>query len=152
MTNQMMTREQKSIDEIKMRKYLDWIGEDTADLDGISDLPHGEVLHESEFLRVVMRQLEDIHLCEQSNGIGSEFLASLTGIEESVFSHLIETQDDWALRSIIKATVGMYDFSKKALDYYGVAHFMTISGVLSEMHPLGDGFYYFKQHRSTEII
>ncbi|WP_340030093.1 hypothetical protein MHB71_15345 [Paenibacillus sp. FSL H7-0940] len=151
MTNQLMTRKQKSIGEIKMSKYLSWIGEDEAELDGEFYLPHGEVLHESEFLRVVMRQIEEIHLCEQSNGIGSEFLASVTGIEESVFSHLIENQDDLALRSIIKATVGMYDFSKKALDYYGVAHFMTTSGSLAEIHPLGDGFYYFKQDWSTEI-
>ncbi|MEZ2660598.1 hypothetical protein [Aneurinibacillus aneurinilyticus] len=101
----------------------------------------GLILHDSEFLRFVIDVVQQMYLHEP---IDTTFMSMATGVSKSVFDHLHTTEDIEALRSIIDATVGIMQFSKMALDYFGISYFITIEGNASSMYPLGDGYYYFQ--------
>lgn len=137
--------------QIKAQKFVGWQGSAGGYIvfeSGEIEIIEGEVLHESEFLQYVVDQLVSCSLCaNQTNNLDAEFLSLVTGVDEGVFKLLIENDDDYGMKSIIKATIGMYELSKKALDYYGICYFVSHSKTLDNMHDLGDGYYYFRQER-----
>lgn len=133
-----------AMEQAKREKYSKWIGEEYHGLWGGPEMAEGTVLHESEFLKKVVECVASSELLtgEYLLGVDTDFLAIATGIEQRVFDVLAERGDVEAIRSIIKATVGILDFSRKALEYYGISRFATGSGTPSDMHDLGDGYYY----------
>ncbi|WP_128755870.1 hypothetical protein [Bacillus sp. LL01] len=101
------------------------------------------VLHESEFLREVIIDLK-------FTKVDTEFLSEVTGVSATVFENLYELEDRVTISpdyenvvSIIRATCGVVQFAKLALDYYGIYYFVGISQAIDDMEDLGDGFYKF---------
>ncbi|WDZ63422.1 hypothetical protein MF628_08605 [Paenibacillus polymyxa] len=134
------------LEQIKLEKYLAWCGPFQT-VTSLDEHIEGVVLHESEFLQVVVRSVAGGRFLteEYVRCIGTDFLALATGVEQRVFDVLVKLNDVEAIRSIIEATAGILDFSRKALEYYGISRFVTITSNACDMYALGDGYYYFNQ-------
>jgi len=131
---------------VKLEKYCETFGclPEIHEHEGKKLHLEGIVVHESEFLQAAVTVIS-MTTIDPPAKIDPGFFAAVTGIPKRVFSGLIDAQDDAAIESIITATVGMFDFAKKALDYYGAAFFLAIDGERESMYDLGDGYFYFNQ-------
>lgn len=120
------------MEQDKLEKYAEWVGVDRFVPLDYPVMAEGTVLHESEFLKTVVECVASGELLtgEYLLRVDTDFLAIATGIEQRVFDVLAERGDVEAVRSIIKATVGILEFSRKALEYYGICRFATGSGLL----------------------
>ncbi|WP_306692405.1 hypothetical protein [Bacillus cereus] len=103
-------------------------GGDQFTFDVIGGLALTRIVHESEFLKLVVQELSNgfMRKCgidEFEEKVDASFLAATTGINEKVFSLLIREVDSDSIKSIVERTVGLVDFAQKALDYYGLDYF-----------------------------
>lgn len=123
-------------------------GEEQFIFDVIGGLALSRIIHETEFLKLVIQELSDgfIRRCgidEFEEVVDSKFLAATTGVSEKVFSLLIRETDSDSIKSIVERTVGLVDFAQKALDYYGIDYF---ADPYTEGQPsliTEDGFYLY---------
>lgn len=131
---------------VELEKYCETFGAlpEIFEHEGKKRHLEGSVFHESEFLQAAVSVLS-MTMIDQPAAVEPVFFSAVTGIPQRVFRGLIDAQDDKAIRSIIDVTVGMLDFAKKALDYYGAAFFLAVDGKRESMYDLGDGYFYFNQ-------
>lgn len=133
--------------DIELDKYVSYYGclPELLEKEGAFHAMEGCVYHETEFLGAVVDNLTFQLECLEVVNLEPKFLAAATGIVEYVFTEIMQPDANEAILSIIKATIGMIELSKRALDYYGVAHFLTVDGERNDMVDLGDGYFYFNQ-------
>ncbi|MDO3682153.1 hypothetical protein [Paenibacillus ehimensis] len=135
------------LDRRKFEQYRKWVAADGGEVteeDFEDSRTEFSILHESEFLRNVVKIVTEHKLTGKFGcSLDQRFLSLATGVSERLFADLIEKEDDESIRSIISATVGEFEFSRRALDYYGISFFLTITGNASDMYDLGEGYYYF---------
>jgi hypothetical protein len=118
----------RSEEAVNVTDIITDIDGDEFMFDGVGGLSLSRIVHESEFLKLVVQELNNgfVRKCgidEFEAVVDSKFLAAVTGINENVFSLLIKEADSDSIRSIVERTVGLVDFAQKALDYYGIDYF-----------------------------
>lgn len=106
------------------------------------------IIHKSEFLKFVVEKLKDSFILafDVDDFVGvvePSFFATATGISEETFSILINRGISEPIKSIVERTIGLVDFAQKALDYYGIGHFINFDITDKPNLITEDGFYLY---------
>ncbi|HDX9587940.1 TPA: hypothetical protein ROX98_000861 [Bacillus pseudomycoides] len=121
---------------------------DRFTFDVFEDIALTRIIHESEFLKFVVEQLNSSFVLrcgfdEFEGAVEPSFFAKVTGISEDVFSLLIKAGASDSIKSIVERTVGVFDFAQKALDYYGIGRFANFYMTDEPYLITEDGFYLY---------